>query len=40
MKKLQALDLCDTEVTDAGCATLVAALNIGALPALDTLKLG
>ena len=28
-----------TEVTDAGCATLVAALDSGALPALELLEL-
>ena len=39
LKKLWMLWLCGTQVTDAGCATLVAALGSGALPALDTLKL-
>ena len=29
----------DTEITDAGCATLAAALDSGALPALETLYL-
>ena len=37
--KLKKLDLVDTQVTDAGCATLVAALDRGALPALETLWL-
>eukprot|EP00964_Phaeocystis_antarctica_P117126 scaffold80966_cov30-Phaeocystis_antarctica.AAC.1 len=31
------LDLEDTRVTDAGCAALAAALDSGALPALDNL---
>ena len=39
LKKLELLELRPTQVTDAGCATLVAALDSGALPALDTLKL-
>ena len=39
LKKLELLDLCHTQITDAGCATLVAALDSGALPALDTLDL-
>ena len=39
LKKLKLLDLDDTEVTDAGCATLVAALDGGALPALERLEL-
>ena len=29
----------DTEITDAGCATLAAALDSGALPALEVLDL-
>ena len=33
------LDLRHTEVSDAGCATLVAALDSGALPALERLDL-
>ena len=33
------LDLGSTQVTDAGCATLAAALDSGALPALETLYL-
>ena len=36
-KKLKVLDLWDTEVNDAGCATLAAALDSGALPALRAL---
>ena len=39
LKKLELLDLRFTQVTDAGCATLVAALDSGALPALEELKL-
>ena len=35
LKKLKHLDLSRTQITDAGCATLVAALDSGALPALD-----
>ena len=35
LKKLKMLQIWDTEVTDAGCATLVAALDSGTLPALD-----
>jgi hypothetical protein len=34
LTNLKALDLCDTQVTDAGCAALAAALDSGALPAL------
>ena len=34
------LDLGSTQVTDAGCATLAAALDSGALPALEDLSLG
>ena len=34
LKKLNTLSLTYTEVSDAGCATLVAALDSGALPAL------
>ena len=33
------LDLGSTQVTDAGCATLAATLDSGALPALETLYL-
>ena len=36
---LKELDLTRTQVTDAGCATLVAALDSGALPALEELYL-
>ena len=39
LKKLKVLDLDRTEITDAGCATLVAALDSGALPALKELEL-
>ena len=39
LTKLTVLDLSDTQVTDAGCATLAAALNSGALPALKKLLL-
>jgi hypothetical protein len=39
MKKLELLDLRNTQVSDAGCATLVAALDSGALPALEELEL-
>ena len=39
LKKLKTLDLSDTQVTDAGCATLAAALKSGALPALEFLLL-
>jgi len=39
LKKLELLDLDSTQVTDAGCATLVAALDSGALPALEELQL-
>ena len=35
LKKLKDLDLEDTQITDAGCAPLVAAINSGALPALQ-----
>jgi len=37
LKKLTYLELMNTHVTDAGCATLAAALDSGALPALRTL---
>ena len=37
LKKLQYLDLDGTQITDTGCAALVAALDSGALPALATL---
>ena len=39
LKKLKELHLEGTEITDAGCATLVAALDSGALPALEQLYL-
>ena len=40
LKKLEVLDLGHTQITDAGCAALTAALNnSGALPALETLTL-
>ena len=39
LKKLKEFRLRSTQITDAGCATLVAALHSGALPALDTLHL-
>ena len=40
LKKLKVLNLSRTQITDAGCAALVAALDSGALPALETLWLG
>eukprot|EP00964_Phaeocystis_antarctica_P050311 scaffold29203_cov67-Phaeocystis_antarctica.AAC.3 len=40
LAKLSGLNLNQTHVTDAGCATLVAALNSGALPALKNLGMG
>ena len=39
LKKLKVLGLRSTKVADAGCATLVAALETGALPALKGLEL-
>ena len=39
LKKLDCLDLDFTQVTDAGCVALAAALSSGALPALKTLEL-
>jgi hypothetical protein len=39
LKKLELLDLYSTQVSDAGCATLLAALDSGALPALKGLDL-
>ena len=39
LKKLRALYLDSTQITDAGCAALLAALSSGALPALVTLAL-
>ena len=37
--KLKGLQLGETQVADAGCAALAAALDRGALPALETLYL-
>ena len=37
--KLKVLSLKDTELSDAGCAALAAALDSGALPALEELAL-
>ena len=39
LAKLKVLWLNDTQITDAGCATLAAALDSGALPALEMLDL-
>ena len=39
LAKLKWLDLSRTQITDAGCATLAAALDSGALPALEGLNL-
>ena len=39
LAQLKALWLGDTQITDAGCATLAAALDSGALPALEKLYL-
>ena len=39
LKKLELLDLRRTEITDAGCATIAAALNSGTLPALEKVDL-
>ena len=39
LTKLTRLDLRGTQITDAGCATLVAALDSGALPALEQIFL-
>ena len=39
LTKLKMLNLNNTEITDAGCATLAAALDSGVLPALSTLHL-
>jgi len=38
LTKLKLLSLSDTQVTDAGCAALAAALDSGALPALQMLR--
>jgi hypothetical protein len=40
LKKLRGLDLAYTQVSGAGCAALAAALDSGALPALEHLMLG
>ena len=39
LAQLKELNLNDTQITDAGCAALAAALNSGALPALEELFL-
>ena len=39
LAQLVALSLGDTQITDVGCATLAAALDSGALPALEKLYL-
>ena len=39
LAKLKTLNLGHTQITDAGCATLAAALGSGALPALEALQL-
>ena len=39
LTKLKELYLINTQVTDTGCATLIAALDSGALPALEKLDL-
>ena len=39
LKKLKLLSLCSTQVADAGCAALAAALDGGSLPVLDNLHL-
>ena len=39
LKKLKVLHLERTQITDAGCAALAAALDSGALPALEKLYL-
>ena len=40
LAKLKELYLWGTQTTDAGCATVAAALDSGALPALEELQLG
>jgi len=40
LAKLKWLNLINTQITDAGCATLAAALDSGAMPALEHLHLG
>ena len=39
LKKLRALDLRFTQITDAGCAALAAAIDRGVLPALETFEI-
>ena len=39
LEKLKTLDLSHTQITDAGCAALAAALDRGVLPALEELSL-
>ena len=39
LANLNSLAICSSQVTDAGCAALAAALNNGALPALESLYL-
>eukprot|EP00964_Phaeocystis_antarctica_P038785 scaffold22182_cov74-Phaeocystis_antarctica.AAC.1 len=39
LMKLEVLDLSRTQITDAGCAALASALDSGALPALEDLRL-
>ena len=39
LAKLKGLHLSRTQITDDGCATLAAALDSGALPALEVLPL-
>jgi hypothetical protein len=39
LAKLKVLDLSNTQVTDAGCAALAAALDSGALPALEVFRM-
>ena len=39
LAKLKGLWLGDTQITDAGCATLAGAIDSGALPALEKLYL-
>ena len=39
LKKLKQLYLMDTQITDAGCAALAAALDGGALPALERISM-
>ena len=40
LAKLKRLYLGSTQITDAGCATLISALDNGALPALESFSLG